>query len=334
MSELKIALLGMDAMTTSIGLALKQYQAKGGMHQFKIHGYDLEDQKSHDAKKAEALDANHKYMDAAVKDADIVVMNLSFDQLRLAYKEISQHIREGALILDMSPLIKSSIQWHTDYLTEEQHLIGMNPVLKSSALNRDLFLVENASADLFQSATVLLCPSASNISSAVELAVNFIKILGANVQFIDPQEYDVLNSYSSHLPELLNATLLYYLRQSQGWDDIQKLTDSVLAQSTQFLWHKHPDALRDLWLAASSNLVHGLDEYIVLLQQIRKAIANQDTDTLEGLSQSSVQTYIEWYRNREVQAWDKPTQPIESKGSFLGSLIGEKWAKKLSGSDE
>ena len=40
MANLSIALIGLNRISTSLGLALRRYMHKGGKHQFKIVGHD------------------------------------------------------------------------------------------------------------------------------------------------------------------------------------------------------------------------------------------------------------------------------------------------------
>ena len=88
MANLNVAILGMNRTSASMGLALKRYTKKGGKHKFNITGYDSVPETLKVAKKMGAVDKTESHADSAVKDADIVLMAVSYDETEYAYREI------------------------------------------------------------------------------------------------------------------------------------------------------------------------------------------------------------------------------------------------------
>ncbi|MEL6525227.1 MAG: hypothetical protein AAFQ07_05900, partial [Chloroflexota bacterium] len=80
MANLKVALLGMNRTTASVGLALKRYMKKGGKNTFTISAYDYSQDNLKNAKKMDAIDETAGRPQNAVDEADIVVMAVSYEE--------------------------------------------------------------------------------------------------------------------------------------------------------------------------------------------------------------------------------------------------------------
>ena len=103
MADLSIAILGLGKFGASIGLCLKEYMAKGGEHRFNIVGYDSNDAHEKAADKLGVVDKIHRKIFDAVRDVDIVVMAVPYEDVESAYQLIAPDLRDGVVVLDLSP---------------------------------------------------------------------------------------------------------------------------------------------------------------------------------------------------------------------------------------
>lgn len=335
MAELSVAILGLNRTSASMGLALKRYSKKGGKHNFNITGYDSNAESLKQAKKLGAIDNTENRITNAVKDVDIIVMNVSYEETERAYKDIRHNLRDGVVILDMSPLKQPSLNWSDTYLSSEQHLIGITPILNPRYLFDSKEVVEQAEEDLFDNSAILLTPSASSVKEAVDLAFNFAAILGSKPRFLDPVEHDTLLSQTIQLPRLLGTILFYNLANQANWDDLKWFTNPAFGALTRPLFDYHPDALRDEFYSNRDVLARMVDEYIDTLSQFRDALREDDSHTVEAVTVSAAETYEQWVNSRYKADWDAVANGPEPKvDNMLQGLIGGKLADKLFGNDD
>ncbi len=141
-----------------------------------------------------------------------------------------------ALVLDLSVLKGLSQRWADQYLARG-HYVGVMPVLSAPYLSDGRDELEAATADLFKNSIFCLMPSAKADPQAVDTAVNFGRLLGANPYFVDPMEYDSLVQGIETLPGLTAAALFGTLKKTTGWRDILRFANSSFALGTQSLQH-------------------------------------------------------------------------------------------------
>lgn len=336
MSALKIALLGLDRTTASIGLALRRYMTKGGRYQFTIVGYDRSPDVEKKAQKLGAVDHTERSITAAVADCDLVVLALSYEDVEQAYRNLANTMREGAVVLDASPIKGPSLEWAAKYLGEEQHMIGITPIVNPRYLYQVKNDVESAEEDTFDDSTTLLTPSASSLREAVDLAFNFAQILGSKPRFLDPHEHDTLLVQTEQLPALLGTVFFSHLSQQGNWDDLQWFTNATFGALTRTLFDTHPDALRDEWMQNRDVLVRVLDQYMQMLTQYRDALNEGDFPAIEAAIVKAAEDYETWINRRYRADWDsagKPAEPAKG-GSIMQGLLGGAISDRLFGKDK
>lgn len=335
MATISVALLGLNRLSVSIGLSLKRYVQKGGKHQFQITGYDLESENEKKAKKMGAIDRSEHNMAKAVVDADLVVVNLSYEEVEKSYRTIVPDLRLGAVVLDMSPLKSPSLEWADKHLTDDHYLVGFTPIVNPHYIFRPQQDIEEAEEDMFDDSAILLTPAASCAKEAVDLAFNFASILGSKPRFLDPIEHDTLLAHTVQVPRLLGVILFYDLMKRDDWGDLKWFTNPDFGALTRPLFDYHPDALRDEFMNNRETIVRGLDSLINNLQQYRDALQDGDTSTVEAVLVEAATEYETWVNSRYRADWDSDSRMAEAKGgTLMQGLLGGALADKLFGKDD
>jgi prephenate dehydrogenase len=331
MTTLALGILGLDRMSTSVGLALKRY-GKTGKYQFEIAGYDTRSANEKSAQKEGAIDRIEKTPEATVRDKHIVIMNLPYEDTRNAYRKIASHLREGVVILDASPLKTPSYEWGQQYLQGDFHIVGITPMINPRYLHESDTQASVASEDYFDNATFLITPAPEALEEAIDLAYNFGQLLGSKPRFIDPHDHDNLLAQTEQLPRILGLALYYNLMRSEGWSDMQWFTNHNFGVLTRFLKDEHPDGLRDEMMGNREVLALVLDKMIATLQEMRGLLRQNDRDGLEATLVSVAQSYEEWLNTRHRNDWDKGAQlPTVPNNGFMGMMFGDKLANRLKG---
>ena len=332
MSTVSIGILGLGRVGTSVGLSLKRYMAKGGKYRFEISGYDIDPDAIKQAEKMGAVDRIERRLSQVVADKDLIVMALSYDEVRDTYRDMAPDLRQGGVVLDLSPLKRPSLEWSKKYFNPEQHVIGMTPILNPAYLFDGDERTGHAQEDLFDASAILITPSVSANKAAVDLAFNFCTILGAKPRFLDPDEHDALLTFTEGLPSLLGVALFYTLMNKPNWGDMQWFTNPSFGVLTRSLYHQHPDAMRDQVLGNKDAMLRAIDELTATLQGLRSVIAAEDKPAIEAVFSGASSEYEKWVNHRFNSDWDTPQAPkVDIGGSVMTSLLGKGIADRLTG---
>lgn len=332
MAELTIAVLGLDRLGASVALALRAYVEKRGQHRFTLIGHDSRDDYETPARKLKVFDKIERKAYSAVEAADIVFMNLPYEDLRAAYELLAPSLRDGALILDTAIIKQPSLTWAQQYLSDEQHLIGFTAVINADYLLEHQLSPEYASDDYFLDSPIYLTPSVASMKEAIDLAVNFSAILGGKPHFLDPSEHDSLTTITEEIPQLLSIVAYASAMNHNAWQDAQRLTNPPFNVLTRYLLTHHPDALRDEWLANREPLMRAIDELLASLEDLRNRLADNDESAIEAFLIAASDDYQRWINKRHKGDWDdRPDNNVQFEHTIAGTLFGGAITKRLFG---
>ena len=332
MAQLTIAILGLDRLGVSIALRLKHYMEKNGQHQFTIMGYDNREDFEKPARKLKIFEKIERKPFNAVQNADLVVMNLPYEDVKTAYELIAPDLRDGVVILDASVIKLPSLEWAKKYLSDENHVIGFTPIINSEFMFEHNNSTEHASEDYFLNSSIFLTPSVTSIKEAVDLAVNFSAILGGKSHFLDPTEHDSLTTLTEQIPQLLSIATYFTAMKHNAWQDAQRLTNPSFNVLTRYLFTHHPDALRDEWMENSDNLVRAIDELMLTLGEVRGRILEKDDAGIEAFIIAASDDYQMWINKRHNGKWDDSSNTnVSVDNPIASSLLGGSIAKRLFG---
>lgn len=331
MSDISVAILGLERIGASVGLALKRYNAsRDARHTFKITGYDAIGAAS-DAVQRGIVDELARNAAGAARQRDIVVLALPYASVSPTLRAIAETLRPGAVVLDFAPLKGPSIGWAEQHLSQDTYLVGLTPVINPAYLFDGIDDIDHAHADLFDSGAMLLMPAANCSKNAVELATDFSTLLGSKPHFMDAGEHDALSAMTDGLPLLLGATYFYMLQNSRAWDDARRLTNPNFGRLTHHLVDSHPDDLRDLLLNNREQVTHHLDNLIDTLSAVRGVLRDNNRDALEAVLIDAVQAYQVWLGRRQRGKWDDDQPSNTASPSLMSGLMGDYLARKLRG---
>ncbi len=330
MSTITVSILGLGRVGTSIGLALKRYNAgKGAKHRFEVVGVDSRGGNEGAAQKLGAISGAARSVVDAARNRDIVVMALPYSEAQAAYRAIGSELRPGAVVLDLSPLKLPSIKWAEAHLSEAAYMVGVAAILNPKYLFDGLDDVDHAAADLFDGGTFLLMPSTHAPKDAVELATDFASVLGASTHFMDAGEHDGVAAATEGLPALLGLAIFHMLEKGNGWNDSQRVTNPTFGRQTHHLDDTHPDDLRDLLYNNRQNLVTYIDQLQQTLFELRTVLDRGDRDALEAALVDSAQAYQRWLSRRRRDKWEDSPSPVKANSSLVSGMMGGFLSGKL-----
>jgi prephenate dehydrogenase len=328
--HVNVAIVGLDRLGVSLGLALKRYQSQPrAEHSFTIIGSDPKGEAMKTAEKLGAVDNFHRTLSKATDNADLLIVNVPYGSTEDLYARLGPDLKRGAVVLDLSPLKQPVIGWANEYFPKNEkgqllaYVVGLTPVINVSGLYSGDLGAEGARPDLFDKADILVAPDAKAPSEAIALAEDVIRLIGGQPRFIDPLEHDGLIAATEGLPSLVGAALFYTIQQSEGWMELRRMVNPALALATQNLRRQTPRDLFAQFTQNRENLARHLESLIGVLDQLHDALTGEDLEfgELEAFLNVVHNEWEKWDIKRHSGKWEETTTPEVLPGPF-GSVAG------------
>jgi len=314
-----ITIIGLGQIGASIGLTFADKKTD-----VRRVGHDKNPETAKLAQKQGAVDEINYNLPASVKDAAVVILCLPLDQIHPTLEIIAQDLKEGAVVMDVSPAKRSLANWVKDILPANRYYVGITPAINPAYLHEFESGIDAAHADLFNGATLLLDTPLNMPEQAVNLASNLTQALGAKTMFSDSAEADGIMASVHLLPQLAAAALLNSTLGQPGWQETRKIASKPYAFATAAL--SDADALREAVLSDKENTLRVLDTFIASLTDLREAIADNDADSLGKWLKSAHTGRQNWWNGRIRGEWkdsnniklEMPTFSSQMKQTLLG----------------
>ncbi len=333
---IQVTILGLGQIGSSIGLALAEQKEK-----INRVGHDKDFSTARAAKKANAVDAVQSNLHSSVEGADIVILSMPLNEVRETLDLIRTDLKEGALVMDTSPAKRQSAAWARELLPARHHYIGLVPAINPDHLLEIGGGLDGARADLFQGAHCLVCTTPGLPESILQLATNFILLLGATPVLSDASEADGLLAAMITLPKMLAFSLVDATMDKPGWIDARDLAGPSYAIPVAAAFDRdQADGLCESALANRDNLVRVLDGVMASLRAIRDNIQNEEREALDNKLRSVQDEAWEWLAERHLEKYSPPGYIVKPKDpgnpsfgdrlkqSFLGSLASPRRDQK------
>jgi prephenate dehydrogenase len=324
----QITIIGLGQIGASMGLALAAYKDS-----ILRVGHDKKREVERDALQKGVADKMEHNLPSAVRDAKLVVLCIPVSQVRETLEFIAPDLKEGTVVLDTSP-IKAGVQkWAKEILPDGRHYVGLAPALNPEFLHDFDMGLTAAKPDLFSKGIFLVDAPANAPEEAVVLAMDFVRLLGAEPVLADLIESDGLMSTVHLLPQLVAASLLNATVDQPGWLDARKVAGRAYAVATSGLTHQDEiDSLRISVLQNRAAVVHALDVTIAALRGLRDDIEKENDEGIAFRLDSALQGRQRWMGERFAADWSNLQKTDMSEiPSMSERLFGGLFTKKSRG---
>ena len=294
----KIAIIGLGQIGASIGLALASHK-----DQVSIIGYDTDGEVNRKAHKMGAVEKIGHGLFASVKEADMVILAVPFDQVHDTLHLMAPDVREEVVVLDTAPVKLAVAAWMEEFLPPKRHYVGLTLSLNPLLLDETGTGVDSARADLFQNGMVAITAPQGTAGEAIKLAASFVSLLGARAYFADLAEVDGIMATICTLPALAAAALMETVIGQPGWADIRKLAGRPFMANMRPLDGETATALAETAQKNRVNTVRVLDEYIATLQSLRDEINKEEKNSLQERLTDILNGSAQWERTRANGDW-------------------------------
>ncbi len=279
--DMKIAVFGVGLIGGSFSLALKKAGMAG-----EVVGFGRSSQTLESAKNLAIIDRTGS--DNDLKDADVVLLSIPVGQMEAILKKISPHLGKHTLITDAGST-KSDVAKLAPLLGEKAaQFVPAHPIAGAEKSGPAA-----AHAELFAGKKVVLTPLPENPPELIEKARGLWEACGAKVEEMSPNEHDEVFAAVSHLPHLLSFALVHDLSVRSNREQLLSFAASGFRDFTRIA-SSSPEMWRDICLANRDALIYELDRYMKELENIRKALDEQDAGMLEEIFSEARKVRSNW----------------------------------------
>jgi prephenate dehydrogenase len=307
---MKIAIVGLDLVGTSLALALKSAESE-----ISITGHDPVAEHIKRAKDLKAIDKSHWNLITSCEDAEVVILDLPLSEVEKTLEALAKYMKPGTLILDTAPVKRPVMALAARLLPTTVQFIGghlVSPELMAST--------SEPAADLTKGATFFLVTPENVSAETINMATTLAEAVGATPRFIDAEEHDGLMAATCGLPLVGAIATFGAIAEPAGWQERCKSVGAELF-SLGALLGATPDATAELALANADYLVPWIDAYTERLGELRQALADNNREAVDKITAQVHETLLQCLRRGE-----EPKGPsIEDPGMglrtmFLGGL--------------
>jgi prephenate dehydrogenase len=267
-----VSIIGVGLIGASLGLALKHAGVVN-----KVLGVGRSQKNLDQAQKIGAIDSVVDLVEAA-KQSDVIVLCTPVAQMRAAFEVIEPHLESRTMITDAGSTKGDVILAAKEVLGKKAcQFVPAHPIAGGAQHGASA-----AKADLFQGKQTIICPLQENSPEDIGLIIGFWESVGSVVKKIGSVQHDAIYAAVSHLPHLLSYALMASVANSEDAD--QKL-GHVGAGFKDFtrIAASSPEMWRDICLGNRTAILKELDQYILIVNHMRKLVAGGDGAGLEKL---------------------------------------------------
>ena len=259
----RIALIGIGLIGSSIAHDLKRL----GLAKDVV----ISTRSAETLKRAEELKLGDRYTASsaeAVKDADLVIVSVPVGASESVAKEISAHLKPGAIVTDVGSTKASVIAQMQPHMPANVHFIPGHPLAGTEKSGPDAGF-----AGLFEGRWCIFTPIPGTDEAAIKRLREFWETLGSRVDEMDPEHHDKVLAIVSHLPHLIAYNIVGTA------DDLETVTESEVIKYSASgfrdftrLAASDPTMWRDVCLHNRDAILEMLSRFSEDLASLQRAI--------------------------------------------------------------
>jgi len=276
----RLAIVGVGLIGSSLALALRQ----AGMVEH-VTGCGRSEANLRRGVELGVLDDYSLSAVDVVRDADVVVLAVPLGAMRSVLEAIQPGLSAKTVITDVGSA-KGSV------VADAQAVLGVGArrfVAGHPIAGTERSGVEAGFATLYQQRKIILTPGSDTDADALELISRMWQATGAHVERMSVEHHDRILAATSHLPHMLAFSLVSHLSRMGDQHEIFNYAAGGFRDFTRIA-SSDPVMWRDICLANGEALLDLIEGYQRQLDEISRAIREQDADHLFELFRDAKHT--------------------------------------------
>ena len=214
-----------------------------------------------------------------VDGSDLVVIATPLSSYEDVISKIKDSLKNTVILTDVGSVKENILNLVEKNIPENISWIPSHPIAGTEESGP-----EAGFSALFQNRWCILTPSKKAKKTDISLLENFWKKVGSTVDIMEAKKHDHILSITSHIPHLIaynivNTTLDI---QEEKKSDVVKYSAGGLRDFTRIA-ASNPIMWRDIFIQNKKNTSEMVDKFINNLEELKKAIENEDEKKLEKI---------------------------------------------------
>ena len=267
--DLTFAIVGLGLIGGSYAKALRNLKVR------KILGMDISHGIARACLNANMIDEVIEADGSNLKEADVIICSVYPEAIVGFVRQNVQNFAEGMLMTDATGVKGTMPHDIQALLPESCEFISGHPMAGRQGSGLGM-----SDASIFNNSNYIIVPTEKNSPEAVRWLEEFAKALGcARSVKVSTEDHDKIIAYTSDLPHITAVALVNsasYNENTQyfiagGFRDATRVADI------------NPDLWSDLFLSNRANVIAEIENYQNQLERWKKAIENNDRETLKEI---------------------------------------------------
>ena len=213
------------------------------------------------------------------KDSDLIIISTPLSSYEEVILKIKNSLKSGSILTDVGSVKENIISLVEKNVPENISWISSHPIAGTEESGPEAGFYE-----LFKNKWCILTPSKKSKDKDIKLLETFWKKIGSKVDIMNAKQHDYILTITSHIPHLIaynivNTTLNV---QDKKESDIVKYSAGGLRYFTRIA-ASNPIMWRDVFIQNKKNTSNMIDNFIANLEDLKKAIENEDGKRLEEI---------------------------------------------------
>jgi len=211
--------------------------------------------------------------------SDLVVIATPLSSYEDVISKIKNSLKDGVILTDVGSVKENIINLIEKNIPENISWIPSHPIAGTEESGP-----EAGFSELFQNRWCILTPSKKAKEKDINLLQTFWEKIGSKVDIMQAKQHDYILSITSHMPHLIayNIVNTSLNIQDEKESNIVKYSAGGLRDFTRIA-ASNPIMWRDVFIQNKKNTSKMIDKFIENLEDLKKAIENEDGKKLEQI---------------------------------------------------
>jgi len=270
----KVCIIGCGLIGSSLARAIK----KNNLAE-KIVSSNRSDAANKKVIELKIVDDSSSETKKMVDGSDLVVIATPLSSYEDVISKIKNNLKNGVILTDVGSVKDNIINLVEKNIPENISWIPSHPIAGTEESGP-----EAGFSELFQNRWCILTPSKKAKEKDINLLQTFWEKVGSKVDIMEAKQHDYILSITSHIPHLIayNIVNTSLNIQDEKESTIVKYSAGGLRDFTRIA-ASNPIMWRDVFIQNKKNTSKMIDKFIKNLEDLKKAIENEDGKKLEQI---------------------------------------------------
>ena len=270
----KVCIIGCGLIGSSIARAIKEQNLSN-----KIVSSNRSDSVNKKVVELKIVDDSSSDTKKMAEGSDLIIIATPLSSYKDVILKIKNSLKDGSILTDVGSVKENIIDLVEKNVPKNVSWISSHPIAGTEESGPDAGFSE-----LFKNRWCILTPSKKANDKDIKLLEAFWKKIGSKVDIMDAKQHDYILSITSHIPHLIAYNLVSTTLNAEDKkeSDVIKYSAGGLRDFTRIA-ASNPIMWRDVFIQNKKNTTNMIDNFIVNLEDLKKAIENEDGKKLEEI---------------------------------------------------